>query len=114
MHLTGLSEKRPLSTILLRRAAVMAIRKRLKRPLVLDARRLRSPRPVVLGRGPGAVRRPLEDDQERHGAEVGIEAVPGSSHSVRAGMMTAADLLGIPMEKAMEHRRWKSYSAARI
>ncbi|MGO4123829.1 hypothetical protein AB4Z01_05485 [Inquilinus sp. YAF38] len=36
MHLTALSEKRSLSTILLRRAAVVAIRKRLKRPLALD------------------------------------------------------------------------------
>ncbi len=29
-------------------------------------------------------------------------------------MMTAADLLGIPLEKAMEHGRWKSYASARI
>jgi hypothetical protein len=36
MHLTALSERRSLSTILLRRAAVVAIRKRLKRPLQLD------------------------------------------------------------------------------
>jgi hypothetical protein len=36
MHLTALSEKRSLSTILLRRAAVVALRKRLKRPLQLD------------------------------------------------------------------------------
>jgi hypothetical protein len=36
MHLTALSEKRSLSTILLRRAAVVSIRKRLKRPLQLD------------------------------------------------------------------------------
>ncbi len=120
-------------------------------------------------------------DQERHGAEIGIEAVPGSplcavtalrrwldvrgdapgscsagstaaatswpaptaaccrstrrpspgwssarsavpastrrsfsAHSLRAGMMTAADLLGIPLETAMEHGRWKSYASARI
>ncbi len=36
MHLTALSETRSLNTILLRRAAVVAIRKRLKRPLQLD------------------------------------------------------------------------------
>jgi hypothetical protein len=29
-------------------------------------------------------------------------------------MMTAADLLGIPLEKAMEHGRWKSYASALI
>ena len=44
----------------------------------------------------------------------GVEAGEFSAHSLRAGMMTAADLLGIPREKAMEHGRWKSYSAARI
>ncbi|MGL4964876.1 MAG: site-specific integrase [Inquilinus sp.] len=266
MHLTALSEKRSLSTILLRRAAVVAIRKRLKRPLALDdaefeaflkgLRRAKGARPVrkaallepnlraaslvltpgthpdlvgaeLAGRG-GEGRKALLDtrgvrdmallligfaggfrrselaafdlrdlsfspeglvlfvgrskaDQERHGAEVGIEAVPGSSlcavtalrrwleargdapgalfcrldrggnlvagadgrllpvdpatiarlvkrvvtrtgieagefsaHSLRAGMMTAADLLGIPLEKAMEHGRWKSYASARI
>ncbi|MGK9171091.1 hypothetical protein KXR53_32650 [Inquilinus limosus] len=47
-------------------------------------------------------------------ARTGVEAGEFSAHSLRAGMMTAADLLGIPMEKAMEHGRWKSYSAARI
>lgn len=36
MHLTALSETRSLNTILLRRAAVVAIRKRLKRPLAID------------------------------------------------------------------------------
>jgi hypothetical protein len=29
-------------------------------------------------------------------------------------MMTAADRLGVPFEQAMDHGRWKSYSAARI
>ncbi len=260
MHLTALSEKRSLSTILLRRAAVVAIRKRLKRPLALDdgefeaflkgLRRTKGARPVrkaallepnlraaslvltpdahpgladaELEAGGGEGRRALRDmallligfaggfrrselaafdlrdvsftteglvlfvgrskaDQERHGAEIGIEAVPGSAlcavtalrrwlevrgdmagalfcrldrggnliagadgrllpidpatiarlvkrtvtrtgvgaaefsaHSLRAGMMTAADLLGVPLEKAMEHGRWKSYSSARI
>ena len=260
MHLTALSEKRSLSTILLRRAAVVAIRKRLKRPLALDdaefeafikgLRRTKGARPVrkaallepnlraaslvltpdahpdlagaELAGGEGEGRRALRDmallligfaggfrrselaafdlrdlsfsaeglilfvgrskaDQERHGAEVGIEAVPGSAlcavtalrrwlaargdapgalfcrldrggnlvpgadgrllaidpatiarlvkraiartgveagefsgHSLRAGMMTAADLLGVPLERAMEHGRWKSFSSARI
>ncbi|MDR6290887.1 integrase [Inquilinus ginsengisoli] len=260
MHLTALSETRSLSTILLRRAAVVAIRKRLKRPLALDdsefeaflkgLRRTKGARPVrkaallepnlraaslvltpdahpdlagaELAGGEGERRRALRDmallligfaggfrrselaafdlrdatfsaeglvlfvgrskaDQERHGAEIGIESVPGSAlcavtalrrwlevrgetagalfsrldrggnlvagadgrllpvnpatiarlvkrvvvrtgtgaadfsaHSLRAGMMTAADLLGIPLEKAMEHGRWKSYSSARI
>ncbi|MGK9236331.1 site-specific integrase [Inquilinus limosus] len=260
MHLTALSETRSLSIILLRRAAVVAIRKRLKRPLALDdaefeaflkgLRRTKGTRPVrkaallepnlraaslvltpdahphlggaALAGGAGEGRRALRDmallligfaggfrrselaafapcdlsfsaegvvlfvshskaDQERHGAEIGIEAVPDSplcavtalrrwleargdargalfcrldrggnpvagadgrllptdpataarlvkraiartgadpgefsAHSLRAGMMTAADLLGIPMEKAMEHGRWKSYSSARI
>ncbi|MGO4724851.1 MULTISPECIES: tyrosine-type recombinase/integrase [unclassified Inquilinus] len=260
MHLTALSESRSLSTILLRRAAVVAIRKRLKRPLALDdaefeaflkgLRRTKGARPtrkaallepnlraaalvltpgthpdlagIELDGGVGEGRRALRDmallligfaggfrrselaafdlrdatfsaeglvlfvgrskaDQERHGAEVGIETVPGSTlcavtalrrwlevrgdapgglfcrldrggnlvggadgrllpidpatiarlvkrviartglgtedfsaHSLRAGMMTAADLLGIPLEKAMEHGRWKSFSSARI
>jgi hypothetical protein len=47
-------------------------------------------------------------------ARTGIGVVDLSAHSLRAGTMTAADLLGIPMEKAMEHGRWKSYAAARI
>ncbi len=260
MHLTALSEARSLSTILLRRAAVVAIRKRLKRPLALgDAefeaflkglRRTKGARPVrkaallepnlraaslvlapevhpdlagaELAAGGGGGRRALQDmallligfaggfrrselaafdlrdvsftaeglvlfvgrskaDQERHGAEIGIEAMPGSAlcavtalrrwldargeisgalfcrldrggnlvagaegrllpidpatiarvvkrtvtrtgvgaadfsaHSLRAGMMTAADLLGVPLEKAMEHERCKSYCSARI
>ncbi|TSD87560.1 tyrosine-type recombinase/integrase [Mycobacterium sp. KBS0706] len=260
MHLTALSEKRSLNTILLRRAAVVAIRKRLKRPLQLDdaefeaffkgLRRTKGARPVRkaallepnlraaslvltpdahpglagtdLTGGAGEGRRALRDmallltgfaggfrrselsafdlrdvsftaeglvlyvgrsknDQERHGAEVGIEAVLGSAlcvvtalrrwlevrgdapgalfcrldrggnlvagadgrmlpvdpatiarlvkraiartgvdagefsaHSLRAGMMTAADRLGVPFEQAMEHGSWKSYAAARI
>jgi len=44
----------------------------------------------------------------------GVGAADFSAHSLRAGMMTAADLLGVPLEKAMEHGRWKSYSSARI
>ncbi|WP_342240331.1 hypothetical protein [Inquilinus sp. OTU3971] len=44
----------------------------------------------------------------------GVGAAEFSAHSLRAGMMTAADLLGVPLEKAMEHGRWKSYSSARI
>ncbi len=47
-------------------------------------------------------------------ARTGVDAGEFSAHSLRAGMMTAADLLGIPLEKAMEHGRWKSYSSARI
>jgi integrase len=260
LHLTALAETRSLSTILLRRAAVVSIRKRLKRPLDLDdagfeaflrgLRRTKGARPVrkaallepnlraaslvltpdphpdlagdALVDGGGEGRRAVRDmallligfaggfrrselaafdlrdvsfsaeglvlfvgrskaDQERHGAEVGIEAVPDaplcavtalrrwlvargnapgalfsrldrggnlvagagghllpvdpgtiarlvkrviartgvgpeefSAHSLRAGMMTAADLLGIPLDKAMEHGRWKSYASARI
>ncbi|MDR6289032.1 integrase [Inquilinus ginsengisoli] len=258
MHLTALSETRSLSTILLRRAAVVSIRKRLKRPLQLDdtgfeaflkgLRRTKGARPVRkaallepnlraaslvltpavhpqlgdIGHGEGEGRRDLRDmallligfaggfrrselagfdlrdatfsaeglvlfvgrskaDQERHGAEIGIEAVPGSplcavtmlrrwleargdgpgalfcrldrggnpvadaggrllpidpatiarvvkraiartgeeagefsAQSLRAGMMTAADQLGVPFEKAMEHGRWKNYASARI
>jgi integrase len=44
----------------------------------------------------------------------GVEAGEFSGHSLRAGMMTAADRLGVTFEQAMEHGRWKSYSAARI
>lgn len=47
-------------------------------------------------------------------ARTGVDAGEFSAHSLPAGMMTAADLLGVPLEKAMEHRRWKSYSSARI
>ncbi|MGF6227727.1 integrase [Inquilinus ginsengisoli] len=169
MHLTALSERRSLSTILLRRAAVVAIRKRLKRPLQLDdaefeaflkgLRRTKGARPVrkaallepnlraaslvltpdahpdlagvELAGGGGEGRRALRDmallligfaggfrrselaafdlrdvsftteglmlfvgrskaDQERHGAEIGIEAVPGSALCA----VTAAALAG--------------------
>ncbi len=44
----------------------------------------------------------------------GVGAAEFSAHSLRAGMMTAADLLGVLLEKAMEHGRWKSYASARI
>ena len=47
-------------------------------------------------------------------ARTGIGAADFSAHTVRAGMMTAADLLGVALEKSMEHARWKSYSSARI
>jgi integrase len=228
MHLTALSETHSLNTILLRRAAVVAIRKRLKRPLALDdaefeaflkgLRRTKGARPVrkaallepnlraaslvltpeahpdlagaeLAGGGgegcralrdmallligfaggfrrselaafeavPGsllcavtALRRWLEARGDAPGAlfcrldrggnlvagadgrllpidpatiarvvkrtvtRTGVGAADFSAHSLRAGMMTAADLLGVPFEKAMEHGRWKSYSSARI
>jgi hypothetical protein len=47
-------------------------------------------------------------------ARTGVEPGEFSAHSLRAGMMTAADRLGVPFEQAMEHGRWKSYAAARI
>uniref|UniRef100_UPI00406CD68F hypothetical protein n=1 Tax=Inquilinus sp. OTU3971 TaxID=3043855 RepID=UPI00406CD68F len=47
-------------------------------------------------------------------ARTGVDAAEFSAHSLRAGMMTAADRLGVPFEQAMEHGRWRSYSAARI
>lgn len=47
-------------------------------------------------------------------ARTGVEPGELSGHSLRAGMMTAADQLGIRFEKAMEHGRWKCYAAARI
>jgi integrase len=259
LHLTALAETRSLSTILLRRAAVVSIRRRLKRPLHLDdaefeaflkgLRRRKGTRPtrkaalleenlraatLVLrpdgtgsrsaGAGEGVLGdlRTLRDrsllltgfaggfrrselvafdlrdaalsaeglvlfvagskaDQERRGEEVGIRAAPGSlicavtalrawleargdepgalfcrldrgghrvrgsdgrlqpmdpatvarlvkrvigktgaeietfsAHSLRAGMMTAADRKGISLEDAMRHGRWKSVSSARI
>ena len=40
----------------------------------------------------------------------GVAPEEFSAHSLCAGMMTSADLLGIPMEKAMEHGRWTSYA----
>jgi hypothetical protein len=45
-------------------------------------------------------------------ARTGIEAGNFPAHSLRAGMMTAADLLGIPLDKAMEHGRWKCNASA--
>jgi integrase len=47
-------------------------------------------------------------------ARTGVSPEEFSAHSLRAGMMAAADLLGIPLDKAMEHGRWKSYASARI
>ncbi len=47
-------------------------------------------------------------------ARTGVAPEDFSAHSLRAGMMAAADLLGIPLDKAMEHGRWSSYAAARI
>lgn len=36
-----------------------------------------------------------------------------SAHSLRAGMMTAADRKGVPLEAAMQHGRWKDARTAR-
>jgi integrase len=247
MHLTALSETRSLSTIELRRAAVLAIRRRLGRPIHLDdgyfpeflqgLRRTKGVRPakkaalleenlraVLLLLDPAtapAPKRCLRDrallltgfaggfrrselagfdlrdisftsdglvlfvagsktDQERRGEEVGVQAVPASplcavtavsawlaargdtpgplfcridrgghltygvdgrlqpidtktvarlvkrviagtglgsaefsAHSLRAGMMTAADRKGVPLEAAMQHGRWKDARTAR-
>ena len=247
MHLTALSETRSLATIELRRAAVLAIRRRLGRPLHLDdtqfpaflagLRRTKGARPakkaallkenlravmllldaetapdpkrclrdraLLLAGFAGGFRRSelagfdLRDvafspeglvlfvagsktDQERRGAEVGIQAVPPSplcavtavsawlkargdtpgplfcrvdrgghliygsdgrlqpveaktvarlvkrvivgtgldadafsAHSLRAGMMTAADRKNVPLEQAMQHGRWKDARTAR-
>ncbi|WP_186002965.1 tyrosine-type recombinase/integrase [Mycobacterium sp. KBS0706] len=247
MHLTSLSEARSLSTIELRRAAVLAIRRRLGRPIHLDdgyfseflagLRRTKGARPdkkaalleenlraVLLLLDPVTVPAPkrclrdrallltgfaggfrrselagfdLRDltftaeglvpfvagsktDQERRGEEVGIQSVPRSplcaatalaawlaargdtpgplfcridrgghltygvdgrlqpidsktvarlvkrvikgtglaegefsGHSLRAGMMTAADRKGVPLEAAMQHGRWKDARTAR-
>lgn len=247
MHLTSLSETRSLSTIELRRAAVLEIRRRLGQPLHLDEghfpkflqglRRTKGARPdkkaallqenlraVLLLLDPDtapAPKRCLRDramlltgfaggfrrselagfdlrdltftaeclvlfvagsrtDQERRGEEVGIQPVPRSplcavtavsawlaargdapgplfcrldrgghltcgldgrlqpidpktvarlvkrvikgtglaeaefsAHSLRAGMMTAADRKGVPLEAAMQHGRWKDARTAR-
>jgi len=247
MHLTALSEARKLSTLELRRAAVLEIRRRLGRPLHFDdaqfraflagLRRTKGARPdkkaalleenlraVLLLLDPAtapAPKRCLRDrallltgfaggfrrselagfdlrdvsftaeglvlfvagsknDQERRGEEVGIQAVPRSplcavtavgawlaargdapgplfcrvdrgdhltygldgrlrpidtktvarlvkrvikgtglgaaefsAHSLRAGMMTAADRKGVPLEAAMQHGRWKDARTAR-
>ncbi|TSD86113.1 tyrosine-type recombinase/integrase [Mycobacterium sp. KBS0706] len=247
MHLTALSETRSLSTIELRRAAVLAIRRRLGRPLHLDEgyfpkflqglRRTKGVRPekkaalleenlravlvlldpatapapkrclrdralLLTGFAGGFRRSELagfdlrdvgftaeglvlfvagsKNDQERRGEEVGVQAVPTSplcavtavsawlavrgdapgplfcradrgghltygldgrlqridtktvarlvkrvikgtglaegefsAHSLRAGMMTAADRKGVPLEAAMQHGRWKDARTAR-
>ncbi|WP_186002935.1 site-specific integrase [Mycobacterium sp. KBS0706] len=247
IHLTALSETRKLSTLELRRAAVLEIRRRLGRPLHFDdtqfraflagLRRTKGARPdkkaalleenlraVLLMLDPEtapAPKRCLRDrallltgfaggfrrselaafdlrdltftaeglvlfvagsktDQERRGEEVGIQAVPASplcavtavsawlaargdtagplfcridrgghliygldgrlqpidsktvarlvkrvikgtgvdegefsGHSLRAGMMTAADRKGVPLEAAMQHGRWKDARTAR-
>lgn len=247
MHLTALSETRSLSTIELRRAAVLEIRRRLGRPLHLDEgyfpeflqglRRTKGARPdkkaalleenlraamlwldpetapapkrclrdralLLTGFAGGFRRSELvgfvlrsitftaegmvlfvagsKNDQERRGEEVGIQAVPRSplcavtavsawlaargdapgplfcridrgghlaygpdgrlqpidtktvarlvkrviagtglavddfsAHSLRAGMMTAADRKGVPLEAAMQHGRWKDARTAR-
>ncbi|WP_342242159.1 site-specific integrase [Inquilinus sp. OTU3971] len=247
MHLTALSETRKLSTIELRRAAVLEVRRRLGRPLPFDdvqfqaflagLRRTKGVRPekksalleenlraVLLLLDPStapAPKRCLRDrvllltgfaggfrrselagfdlrdvsftaeglvlfvagsktDQERRGEEVGVQAVPASplcavtavsawlaargdtpgplfcridrgghltygvdgrlqpidtktvarlvkrvikgtglgegefsGHSLRAGMMTAADRKGVPLEAAMQHGRWKDARTAR-
>jgi integrase len=247
MHLTALSETRKLSTIELRRAAVLEIRRRLGHPLhfgdaqfqafLAGLRRTKGVRPdkkaalleenlraVLLLLEPAtaaALKRCLRDrallltgfaggfrgselagfdlrdvtftaeglvlfvagsktDQERRGEEVGIQAVPTSplcavtavaawlaargdapgplfcridrgghltygldgrpqridtktvarlvkrvikgtgvaegefsGHSLRAGMMTAADRKGVPLEAAMQHGRWKDARTAR-
>jgi len=46
--------------------------------------------------------------------QTGAEIETFSAHSLRAGMMTAADRKGISLEDAMRHGRWKSVSSARI
>ncbi|MGF6227700.1 integrase [Inquilinus ginsengisoli] len=247
MHLTALSETRKLSTLELRRAAVLEIRRRLGHPLHFDdaqfqaflagLRRTKGARPdkkaalleenlraVLLLLDPAtapAPKRCLRDrallltgfaggfrrselagfdlrdvsftaeglvlfvagsktDQERRGEEVGVQTVPRSplcavaavsawlsvrgdtpgplfcridrgghltygldgrlqkidsktvarlvkrvikgtglgegefsAHSLRAGMMTAADRKGVPLEAAMQHGRWKDARTAR-
>ncbi|TSD87552.1 hypothetical protein FFK22_017060 [Mycobacterium sp. KBS0706] len=47
-------------------------------------------------------------------ARTGIGSEEFSAHSLRAGIMTSADLFGIPLDKAMEHGRWKSSGSAWI
>ena len=46
-------------------------------------------------------------------AGTGLGAADFSAHSLRAGMMTAADRKGITLEDAMRHGRWKDARTAR-
>ncbi|MFE0759258.1 hypothetical protein ACFW16_35205 [Inquilinus sp. NPDC058860] len=43
----------------------------------------------------------------------GLAEAEFSGHSLRAGMMTAADRKGVPLEAAMQHGRWKDARTAR-
>lgn len=43
----------------------------------------------------------------------GVDEREFSAHSLRAGMMTAADGKGVPLEAAMQHGRWKDARTAR-
>jgi hypothetical protein len=45
-------------------------------------------------------------------SRTGVETGEVSAHSLRVGMMTAADLFGIPLVKVMEHGRWKRNASA--
>jgi len=44
---------------------------------------------------------------------VGLGEGEFSGHSLRAGMMTAGDRKGVPLEAAMQHGRWKDARTAR-
>ncbi|TSD83754.1 tyrosine-type recombinase/integrase [Mycobacterium sp. KBS0706] len=46
-------------------------------------------------------------------AGTGLGSAEFSAHSLRAGMMTAADRKGVPLEAAMQHGRWKDARTAR-
>lgn len=46
-------------------------------------------------------------------AGTGLGSSDFSAHSLRAGMMTAADRKGVPLEAAMQHGRWKDARTAR-
>jgi hypothetical protein len=90
MHLTALSEKRSLSTILLRRAAVVSIRKRLKRPLQLDdagfeafLKGLRRTKGGPAGAQGGPAR--AEPARRRPGADSGRASRPGRRRLRRRG-----------------------------
>jgi integrase len=43
----------------------------------------------------------------------GLDMDEFSAHSLRAGMMAAADRKGVPLERAMQHGRWKGAATAR-